>query len=153
MTPTFPDDFRDLLKLFNNLGVEYLLIGGYAVGVYGHVRATNDIDIWIAVTDDNISKVKQALTEFGFSNANDLNIVFGKMTRMGIPPFRVELLTDISGVTFTECYARREVKHLGGLEVPVITLSDLLANKIASGRDKDLLDAKELQNISRRSNE
>jgi hypothetical protein len=137
-------DFKDLLKLLKHHHVRYLLIGGYAVALYGHVRYTKDIDIWIAIDQENVEKVRAALLEFGYAEANQLEFVYGKMTRMGMPPFRIELLTEISGVTFEQCYPRRRVMLIDDLEIDVIDITDLRTNKAASGRLQDLADLEKL---------
>lgn len=142
-----PLDFKEFLKLLNAHQVEYLLIGGYAVGYYGYPRATADMDIWIAIDPQNARKVVAVLKEFGF-DIPDLSMeVFMKpnqIIRMGIPPVRIEILTTISGVSFEECYPERVVDGLDGVEVNLISLRDLKINKKAFGRHKDLDDLENL---------
>ena len=89
------------MKLLNEHHVEYLLIGGYAVGYYGYPRATGDIDIWIAANQANAEKIMAALEEFGFGDTGmtaDLFVEPDQIVRMGNPPLRIEILTTISGV-------------------------------------------------------
>ena len=133
-------DFKELLKLLNAHNVEYLLVGGYAVGSYGYVRATADLDIWVNCTKENSLKLVNALEEFGFGdNVNEA--MFRKdnnIVRMGLPPFRIEIMTSVSGVSFTECYERRNDLELEGLTINIIGLEDLKKNKLASARHKDL---------------
>jgi hypothetical protein len=146
-TIRLPPDFRDFLKLLNSEKVEYLLVGGYAVGYYGYPRATGDMDIWIASTPKNAAKIVTVLKQFGFSESALSAELFLKPTqviRMGLPPLRIELLTSVSGVTFSECYAQRTVDVLDGVEVHFIGLTQLKINKKASGRLKDLSDLQEL---------
>lgn len=146
-TIQLPPDFKEFLQLLNTHKVEYLLIGGYAVGYYGYPRATGDMDIWIAIHPDNARRVVDALNDFGFSLSTDDTSLFmqeNKITRMGVPPLRLEILTTISGVTFAECYAQRRVSVIDGIEVKLISLEDLKANKKASGRYKDLNDLENL---------
>ncbi len=138
-----PDDFKEFLKLLNSHKVEYLLIGGFAVGYYGYPRATNDIDVWVARTEKNANKLVAALVEFGFGTPDlkpDIFLKSDKIVRMGVPPMRVEVLTSISGVEFGSCYAARVHVTLDGVEAQLISLSDLKTNKRASGRHKDLDD-------------
>ncbi|OHB79038.1 MAG: hypothetical protein A2Z25_12275 [Planctomycetes bacterium RBG_16_55_9] len=142
-----PQDFREFLKLLNAHKVEYLLIGGYAVGYYGHPRATADMDIWIAMNPANADKVVDALKEFGF-NLPELSVnLFLKekqIIRMGVPPVRIELATTISGVNFSECFAERVVAELDGVRTNLISLTHLKRNKKAAARHQDLADLENL---------
>jgi predicted nucleotidyltransferase len=147
-TVHLPPDFKEFLQLLNSRQVEYLLIGGYAVGYYGYPRATADIDIWIAIKPENAEKVVKVLQEFGFGVEEltpDLFLEEEQIIRMGVPPVRIEILTTISGVSFEECYAARQVDELDGIDVNLISLDHLKVNKKASGRYKDLND---LENLS-----
>src|SRR5580658_8014427 len=141
--PALARDFKEFLKSLNSNSVEYLLIGGYAVGIYGHIRATNDLDIWVDISQENAARIDRALREFGFAPpelAPDLFLVRNSIVRMGVPPFRIEILTSISGVDFESCYAEKEMIQIDELLVPVISLARLRENKAASGRAKDLAD-------------
>jgi hypothetical protein len=147
-TSLLPPDFKDFLKLLNSKQIKYLLIGGYAVGYYGYPRATADIDIWIAINPDNAEKVVQAIQEFGFGVEGlspQLFLTENKVARMGVPPFRIEILTTISGVNFEECYAECVIDFLDDVEVNLISLKHLKVNKKASGRLQDLNDLKHLE--------
>lgn len=129
----------------NSHGVEYLLIGGYAVNFHGYPRATADMDIWIALNPDNAERAADALREFGFHAATgDLFAQPDKIIRMGVPPLRIEVLTSISGVEFSECFARRVTPELDGVTAHIISIEDLRVNKLSSGRLKDLADLEEL---------
>lgn len=142
-----PEDFRDFLKLLNGSDVHYLLIGGYAVGYYGYPRATHDMDIWIAADPANAEKMVDVMTRFGFAEgAVDKEIFLQRdgVVRFGVPPLRLEILMSISGVTFEDCYARGLTDDVDGVAVRIIHLEDLLKNKIASGRHKDLDDVSNL---------
>jgi hypothetical protein len=121
-----------------------LLIGGYAVGYYGYPRPTGDMDIWIARTAENANKVVDALQEFGFTCTTELLLEQKKVVRMGVPPFRLEILTTISGVDFPTCYAKRLQVVLDEIEVSLISLLHLKLNKKASGRSKDITDLENL---------
>jgi hypothetical protein len=146
-TPLLPPDFKEFLRLLNENKVEYLLIGGYAVGYYGYVRATADMDVWIASNSDNAFKVLTALREFGFDlpeSTKELFLQSDNVARMGVPPFRIEMLTSISGVGFEECYGERVIDTVDDVEVPIISLRHLKVNKKASGRLKDLTDLEHL---------
>jgi hypothetical protein len=140
--PALARDFKELLKLLNSNHVEYLLIGGYAVGIYGHVRATNDLDIWVNISAQNAARIDVTLRQFGFAECStpDLFLAPGNVVRMGVPPIRIEILTSISGVEFEICYAEKETVQIEEILIPVISLARLRQNKAASGRLKDLAD-------------
>ena len=142
-----PPDLKDFLRLLNLNAVEYLLVGGYAVGYYGYPRATGDMDIWIARNPENADRVTTALQAFGFSASSISPALFltpNKVFRMGNPPLRIEVLTDISGVEFSACWNARESAVIDDLPVNMINLDDLKRNKQASGRLKDKADLQHL---------
>ena len=142
-----PPDFKEFLKLLNAHQVEYLLIGGYAVGYHGYPRATADMDIWIAMNPANAEKIVAVLKEFGF-NLPDLSpelfLKEWQVIRLGVPPVRIEIATTISGVNFSVCYAENVLSELDGEQVKVIDLKHLKINKKASGRHQDLADLENL---------
>ena len=140
------NDFKDFLRSLNSSGVEYLLIGGYAVGFHGYVPATGDLDVRIAVNPDNASRLVNALREFGFGSGivSSKFLERDKVFRMGVPPVRVEILTTISGLEFAGAFARRIQPEIDGVQVNLISLADLKVNKKASGRHKDLADLEAL---------
>ena len=138
-----PPDFKEFLKLLNSHRVEYLLVGGYAVGYHGYPRATGDMDLWVAVRQNNAEKLVVALREFGLNAPQlsaDIFLQENQIIRMGVPPMRIELLTTISGVDFDSCYSERIVDMIDSVEVHIINLKHLKQNKQASGRHKDLDD-------------
>ena len=142
-----PSDFKEFLKLLNAHKVEYLLIGGYAVGFHGYPRATVDMDIWIAMNPANSQKIVTVLKEFGFDLPElspELFLKEWQIIRLGVPPVRIELATTVSGVNFNECYAERVVDILDGVKVNLISLKHLKMNKKASGRHQDLADIENL---------
>ena len=143
-TTRLPQDFKDFLKLLNSKRVEYLLIGGYAVGYYGYPRPTGDMDIWISTERENAKRLVVALEEFGFASSLEVFLEENKVVRMGVPPFRLEILTTIDGVSFPDCYSERTHVVLDEVEVDLISLRDLKTNKKASGRLKDLSDLENL---------
>lgn len=147
MAMKLPLDFKEFLKSLNAHGVEYLLIGGYAVGYYGYPRATGDMDIWIAVHPDNADRMVRALKSFGFDSPDvsaDIFLQEKSIIRMGRPPIRIEIITKISGVSFEECYSQRVIDTIDGVQVALISLPHLKINKQASGRHKDLDDLEHL---------
>lgn len=122
-------------------------MGGYAVGYYGYPRATADMDIWVARTPQNAAKLVTVLKEFGFNVPElspELFLKENQVIRMGVPPFRIEIVTSASGVTFEECYAARVQAVIDDIEVNMISLDHLKANKRATGRHKDLDDLEHL---------
>lgn len=144
-TTLLPPDFKEFLRLLNSHGVEYLLVGGYAVGYYGYPRATADMDIWVSTEPSNVEKVVQALAAFGFAGVSaEIFAEEDRVIRMGVPPLRIELITGASGVSFHECYGKRTIAVLDDLEVNLIGLVELKLNKKASGRYKDLNDLEHL---------
>lgn len=133
--------------MLNSHQVEYLLIGGYAVGYHGYPRATGDMDIWVGVSAENARKLVTVLKEFGFDLPEvdkDLFLQRNKIVRMGNAPLRIELLTTISGVEFESCYNQRIIDTLDDIPVNIIDLQNLIANKRKSGRFKDLDDVEKL---------
>jgi hypothetical protein len=145
--PALTRDFKEFLKSLNSNSVEYLLIGGYAVGIHGHVRATGDLDVWVGIHPENAARIDRALREFGFVTpvlSPDLFLAPNNVVRMGLPPVRIEILTSVSGVEFEPCYAEKETIRIEEILVPVISLARLRQNKAASGRAKDLADLESL---------
>ena len=138
-----PQDFKEFLRLLNAHNVEYLLIGGYAVGYFGYPRATADMDIWIAMNPVNAEKIVTVLKEFGFNPpdlSTDLFLKEWQIIRLGVPPLRIEIATTISGVDFEECFTGKVIAELDGEQVNLISLNHLKINKKASGRHQDLAD-------------
>jgi len=124
-----------------------LLIGGYAVCYHGYYRNTVDIDFWIAVNPENAARIVNLIREFGFNVpelSDKLFLEKGRIIRMGVEPIRIEILTQISGCEFSDCYERRVETTLDGVRAKIISLPDLIKNKLSSGRLKDLNDAQKL---------
>ncbi|MCF6285567.1 MAG: nucleotidyltransferase [Candidatus Hydrogenedentes bacterium] len=123
--------------------VRYMLIGGIAVGYYGYLRTTGDIDLWVDNSSENGEAVAAVLTAFGISLSEDFTNTFqeaGKVFRMGCPPMRIEIITGISGVKFNDCYPRRKRVEFDDIDIDIIDLEDLKVNKKASGRTNDIDD-------------
>jgi hypothetical protein len=142
-----PPDFKEFLSLLHVHGVEYLLIGAYAVGYHGYARATRDMDVWIAATPENADRVIVSLKEFGFDTPEltaELVLRSDNILRMGEEPMRIEILISASGVDFDDCYSNRVIDKIDGVEVNLISLKHLKMNKKASGRFKDLADIEHL---------
>lgn len=146
-TALLPDDFREFLKLLTAHRVKYLLVGGYAVAYHGYVRSTADLDIWVEQSPENAAAMVGCLTEFGFQVDQlkpDLFLVDDRVIRMGLPPFRIEVLTSISGVHFKDAWASRIMDSWDGVEVAILDLTWLKVNKAAAGRHQDLDDLEHL---------
>jgi len=140
-------DFEEFLKFLNEESVEFVIIGGYAVAFHGYVRTTGDMDLFFRATGKNISRIRKALKKFGLQITAKQVKEFsdpGNIIRLGIPPVRLELLNNISGLTFGDVWKRRIPGEYGTVAVNFISRDDLLKNKKASGRPKDLADYDEL---------
>jgi predicted nucleotidyltransferase len=132
-----PQDFKEFLKLLTGKKIKYLLIGGYAVGYHGYPRATNDMDIWLAIDPATADQMVQVLKEFGFDTpqlSKELFLQENNIVRMGNPPMRIEILTSISGVNFDESFQQRIIDEIDGVQVNIINLEQLKINKKACGR-------------------
>lgn len=141
-------DFADFLRLLNSHGVEYLVIGGYAVGYHGFVRATGDLDLFVRMSPSNAASLVKVFGDFGFTTPElneGLFLEEGKIVRIGLPPVRIEVLNSISGIRFEDAYPKRIEAMIDGVRMPFIDLEDLLKNKAASGRLKDLADIEGLK--------
>jgi hypothetical protein len=143
-----PKDLKELLRAFNDQKVNYLVVGGYAFGVYAEPRATKDLDLFIQANEENSKAVFRALAEYGAPLAGFSSSDFrdGTTFQIGQPPARIDLLQSIDGVSFEEAWEHR-IEGLIDKEIPTIVISkeDLIKNKLATGRERDLLDVKELQ--------
>jgi len=147
------DDFLDLLSALCAAEVRFLVVGAYAVGIHGHPRATKDLDVWVEASAENAPKVLSALVAFGAPlgdlTQHDLEGP-GTGYRMGDPPSRIEILTEISGVRFEDAWPKRLLTPFGAsLKCPVIALDDLLTNKRAAARPQDLADVAALEHLVR----
>ena len=144
------EDYRDLLILFADAGVEYVIVGAYALAFHGAPRASGDIDLFVRPTPANAERVFAALQHFGAPldaahvTAQDFARP-GSVYQIGLPPRRIDILTEISGVTFEEAWASRDRGEVEGREVSLIGRAALLRNKEATGRLKDRADAARLR--------
>jgi predicted nucleotidyltransferase len=141
-------DYIDMLKCLNKAGVDYILVGGWAVNMYGYIRATVDLDIWILADADNAKKVYAAVAEFG-APVSEMKpeefAQYGMIFQIGVAPCRVDIISKISGVSYADAVTRAVPKTIDGIPVRIISLEDLIANKKASGRAKDLADVEVLE--------
>ena len=146
-TTRLHQDFKEFLRLLEENDVEYLLVGGYAVGFHGYPRPTGDLDIWVSRSPENAEKVVATLARFGFASSEVTSQLFTldkSIVRIGVPPYKLEIITSIDGVEFNKCYSSRVDADIDGVKVKVIDLANLKINKRASGRPKDINDLENL---------
>lgn len=146
----FNQDFRDMLVALNDAEVDYLVVGAYAVAAHGFPRATGDLDIWVRANPESAENLLNALTVFGApmhevsaADFSSPSIVF----QIGVPPGRIDILTDVSGVNFDAAWANRMTVEIDGVKLSIIGRSDLIANKRATGRPKDIADLAFLESV------
>lgn len=145
--------FEEFIVLLNKCEVKYLAVGGYAVGFYGAPRYTGDFDIWIKISEENAAKVKKVIDEFGFGFLFEKEDFLKEnfIGQMGRPPLRIDVITEIEGVKFDECYEQRiEYNYEDRTIIPFIHYNHLIENKKTVGRHKDLADAEELEKLKKR---
>lgn len=143
-------DYLDMLKCLNAAHVDYLLVGGWAVNLYGYVRTTVDLDVWILADAANARRVCRALAAFGAPMAGVNQKDFeheGLVFQIGVAPCRIDVITKIDGVRYSDAAGRASSRQIDGIPVRVISVEDLIANKRASGRTKDLADAEILEGL------
>ena len=142
-------DYKDMLSLLLAHKVEFLVVGAYAMAAHGFPRATADIDIFVKPSGENAKRIFQTLAEFGAPLENvspsDFEIP-GIILQIGVKPRRIDLLTEIAGLSFDEANEDRNIVDIEGLSIPVISKSKLITNKMATGRAQDRLDAENLRN-------
>ena len=141
-------DFKEFLKSLNDHEVRYLLVGGYAVGFHGYPRYTRDLDFWVEAEALNAERLIEALNDFGFSKvgltAHDF-IQANNVIQLGYPPNRIDLITSLTGLVFSECYSKRAVAVLDGVKTTILDLESLKLNKRSIGRHQDLADLERLE--------
>ena len=147
-----PTDWREFIELLNSCGVEYVVVGGHAVGYHGYPRYTGGIDFFIRPSEENASRVAEVLVKFGFDGAEELRKDLqetDKIIQLGRPPNRIDLLTSISEVDFDEAQDSSVAAVMDGIPVRMIGREALLKNKRATARAKDLADAEEIEKTGR----
>ena len=145
-----PRDLKDLLRAFNKNSVRYLIVGGYAFGVHAEPRATKDLHLLIRSDETNSSAVYHALTQYGapLDGLTPRDFMDGSTFQIGQPPARIDILQRIDGLSFDEAWQNRIEGVIDGeLKINVISKDDLIRNKLASGREQDILDVKKLRAI------
>ncbi len=141
-------DFKEFIQSLNENDVMYLVVGGYAVALHGYPRYTKDLDIWIWINKKNIEKLLDAIKDFGFEELNlqiDDFMDSDSVIQLGYPPNRIDLMCDLIGVDFNECYEKKEQVIIDGINVNFIDLINLKKNKLALGRHQDLADLENLE--------
>jgi hypothetical protein len=140
-------DFKELLALFNEHKVDYLIVGGYALAMHGAPRFTGDLDLYVRPDPGNASRIMTALTAFGFGSAGLSEADFlerDRVIQLGVPPVRVDLLTSLSGVEWEEARSGSVESRYGDVSVPFIGRREFVKNKRALGRKRDLADLEAL---------
>lgn len=143
------DDFRDLLTALADAGARYLVVGAYALAAHGFPRTTEGLDVWVEPSPENAKRVWRALALFG-APLHDMHLGEqqftepGALVQLGLPPYRINIQTSVSGLTFAEGWAGRTESELMGVPVPVLGRNELIRNKRAAGRPRDLSDIEAL---------
>ena len=146
-------DFSDLLKLMDQFQVRFLVVGGYAVIRHTEPRFTKDLDLWIEATAENADRCFRALASFGAPLAGLGPLDFtqqGYIYQMGVPPFRVDILMSLRGLSFENAWLRRDVETIDDVSIPFLSKIDLIESKLVAGRPQDLLDVESLRNAEKR---
>jgi len=145
-----PDDFKDFIQCLNSSNVRYLLVGGWAVGLYGNPRATKDIDFLVARDSGNLAKLGKALEAFGSPPVDMEHFKEkGRVIRLGSSPIQIDIINTADGIDIDECYSRKEAIKVEDINIFVISREDLIKNKTASGRSMDIADAEKLAKYSK----
>jgi predicted nucleotidyltransferase len=143
-----PKPFKEFIELLEENGVNYLVVGGYAVSFHGNPRYTGNLDIFIAISEKDAQQTVKTFRDFGFSDLEITPSDFVEsdmIIEVGREPLKIQVMTGISGVTFSECFNDRTIAQIDGIPIPFISFEKLLQNKTASGRPKDLADVHDLQ--------
>jgi len=140
-------DFKEFVELFIAHDVQFLIVGGYALAAHGLPRATGDLDAWVWANEDNAKRIIEALDEFGFGEVGVTISDFERadsVVQLGFPPYRIDILTSVDGVSFEAAWANRVIVDIDQMKVPFIGRADLIANKTAAGRPQDIADVQRL---------
>ena len=146
----FNPDFQDFIKALNDAAVRYILVGGYAVILYGYNRTTGDLDVWVERTEENYHRLEAAFHQFKmpvfdmtidhFLHAREYDVF-----TFGVPPVSIDIMLDVKGLHFEEAWHQSEWKSIEGLDVKLIGLQSLIKAKKAAGRHRDLDDISHIQ--------
>ena len=147
-------DFRDLLAEFNVQGVDFLIVGAHALAAHGHIRATQDFDVWVRPEAENAKRVYRALQAFGapLQDLTEADLAIpGIVFQIGVAPIRIDVITAIDGVEFIEAWANRMITKFDDQPASVLSKEDLIRNKRAAGRTQDLADLERLEGRGKKS--
>jgi hypothetical protein len=143
------EDYKEMLQVLSENKVRFLIVGAYAMGIYGYPRATGDFDIWVENTKDNSERIYKALSQFGAplteinpGTFSEKGIIF----QIGVAPRRIDIISHIDGVEFKEAYKNKEEIEIEAIKIPFISKQSLIKNKESTGREKDRLDVDYLKN-------
>ena len=141
-----PEEFKEFVQYLNKNKIKYLLVGGWAVGIYGHPRATKDIDFLFSNDEKNLKRIKKALDEFG-SPPVDLEKFKenGYVIRIGSSPIQIDMINSADGIDINDCFKRKKILDIDGVKINVIAIDDLITNKKTSARNVDIADVDKLE--------
>mgnify|MGYP001557408735 CR=1 FL=1 len=146
------EDYRDMLRALSDEKVRFILVGAYALAAHGYPRATMDIDIWVMPSPENADAVLRALRRFGAPlhdlTGEDLQTE-GTVFQIGVAPRRIDIMTAASGLRFEAAYRNSTTARIEGIDVRLLSIDDLIVNKRATGRTRDLADAEALESLKR----
>lgn len=147
-------DFKEILSIFNDHEVKYLVVGAYAVMKYSEPRYTKDLDIWVEASEENSKRVYSSLRKFGapLGDLSETDFATDGFFQMGRPPVRIDILMSIDGVEFAHAWPNRQEGDFVGVPAHFISPADLIANKSATGRPQDLIDIESVTNARRKAN-
>ena len=141
-------DYKEMLQILLEEKVDFIIVGAYALGAHGYPRATGDIDVWAKPNEENSRKLYKALARFGAPleqiEIDDFSTE-GVIFQIGVIPRRIDIITKVDGVTYEEAGKDKIIIDIEGLKIPVISLENLIKNKLATGREKDKIDVKALR--------
>jgi predicted nucleotidyltransferase len=147
------EDFKDMVRALNEENVRFILLGGFAVIIHGYTRSTKDLDLWIWANPENAVRIIRALEKFGAPMHDVSTKDFekeGTIFQIGVQPIRIDIITAATGISFEEAYKNVENICVDGINVPLISIPDLIQNKKATARPQDLIDVEHLEVILKR---
>ena len=146
-----PQDLKDFIELLNSHNCQYLMIGGWAFNYYADARPTGDFDFFVPISDKSERDIRNVLIDFGFESVvPDQSVALlkrEKVIMLGRKPLRIDIITDIDGVSFQEAWDSKVQANLDGVKTHIISKELLVKNKSSTGRDKDMRDVSMLQNL------